>query len=61
MISDKWLQRYRLLENFNKEILLFEDVLDLTSSPTPSADPEADVMECKLTLLGTYGSSMNAF
>ena len=28
MISDKWLQRYRLLENFNTEILLFEDVLD---------------------------------
>ena len=28
MLSDKWLQRYRLLENFNTGILLFEDVLD---------------------------------
>ena len=28
MLSDKWLQRYRLLENSHKEILLFEDVLD---------------------------------
>ena len=28
MLSDKWLQRYRLLEKSNTEILLFEDVLD---------------------------------
>ena len=27
-LSDKWLQRYRLLENSNTEILLFEDVLE---------------------------------
>ena len=39
MLSDKWLSRYGLLENFNTELLLFEDVLDLTSSPTPSMDP----------------------
>ena len=28
MFSDKWLSRYGLLENFNTDILLFEDVLD---------------------------------
>ena len=28
MLSDKWLQRYRHLENFNTETLIFEDVLD---------------------------------
>ena len=27
MFSDKWLPRYTLLENFNTEILLFEDVV----------------------------------
>ena len=27
MLSDKWLQRYRLLENSNTEILLLQDVL----------------------------------
>ena len=28
MLSDKWLPRYRLLENFNTKILVFGDVLD---------------------------------
>ena len=28
MLSDKWLQRYKLLENSNIEILLLQDVLD---------------------------------
>ena len=28
MPSDKWLLRYRLLENFNTKILVFGDVLD---------------------------------
>ena len=28
MLSDKWLQRYRLLKKSNTEILLFADVLD---------------------------------
>ena len=28
MFSDKWLKRYRLLENSNIEIILFQDVLD---------------------------------
>ena len=27
MLSDKWLLRYRLLENFNTKILVFGDVL----------------------------------
>ena len=29
MLSDKWLSRYELLENFNPEIPKFEYVLDL--------------------------------
>ena len=28
MLSDKWLPKYRLLENFNTKILVFGDVLD---------------------------------
>ena len=28
MLSDKWLPRYRLLENFNTKILVFGDILD---------------------------------
>ena len=28
MLSDKWLPRYRLLENVNTKILVFGDVLD---------------------------------
>ena len=28
MFSDKWLQRYRLLENSNIELLLLQDFLD---------------------------------
>ena len=28
MSSDEWLPTYRLLENFNTKILVFEDVLD---------------------------------
>ena len=28
MLSDKWLPRYRLLENFNIKILVFGDILD---------------------------------
>ena len=27
-LSDMWLPRYRLLENFNTKILVFGDVLD---------------------------------
>ena len=40
MLSDKWLQIYRPLENSNTEILLFEDVIefDLYSHP-PGMDP----------------------
>ena len=28
MLSDKWLPRYRPVENFNTKILVFGDVLD---------------------------------
>ena len=35
MLSDRWLSRCGLLENFNTEILLYEDVpdFDLQSNP----------------------------
>ena len=35
MFSDKWLQRYRLLENTNIKILLLQDVLDFDLAPPP--------------------------
>ena len=43
-------------------ILHFGDVLDFDLWPHPLAwTLGSDVMELKLTLLGTYGPSMNAF
>ena len=60
MLSDKWLQRYRLLENFNTEILVtfwrctrYRDL-----APPPVKTLESDVMKWKLTLLGSYGPNM---
>ena len=42
--------------------LIFAPLLTLTSSPNPMAwIVESDVVECKLTLQGFYGASMNAF
>ena len=39
MLSDKWLSKYGLLENYNAKIISFGYVLDLTSSPIPSKNP----------------------
>ena len=40
MISDKWLHRYRLLENSNTDIPLLQDVLDFDLyPPPPGMDP----------------------
>ena len=37
MLSDNWLPKYRLLENFNTKILVFDDVLDFDLQPHPPA------------------------
>ena len=40
MLSDKWLSKYELLENFNPEIPLFEHVLNLDPvAPVPGHGP----------------------
>ena len=40
MLSDKWLPRYRLLDNVNTKNLVFEDVLDFDPYPhPPGMDP----------------------
>ena len=62
MLSDEWLSRYGLLENFNIRIAIFEGVLDFNLQPHPLAWTQgSDAMESKLTLQGIYGPSMNAF
>ena len=37
MLSNEWLSRYGLLENFNKRIAIFEGVLDFNLQPHPLA------------------------
>ena len=62
MLSDEWLSRYGLLENFNTRIAIFEGVLDFNLQPHTLAWTQGpDAMEWKLTLQGIYGPSMNAF
>ena len=39
MLSDEWLSRYGLLENFNIRIAIFEDVLDFNLQPHPWPGP----------------------
>ena len=35
MLSEEWLSRYGLLENFNTRIAIFEGVLDFNLQPHP--------------------------
>ena len=54
MLSDKWLSRYRLLEIFIKEIILFSDILDfdlyiVAPSPGMDAGGRCHGMEANLT------------
>ena len=37
MLSEEWLSRYGLLENFNIRIAIFEGVLDFNLQPHPGA------------------------
>ena len=46
MLSDEWLSRYGLLENFNTRIAIFEGVLDFNLQPQPLAWTQGpDAME----------------
>ena len=65
MLSDKRLLRYRLLEMFNKEIILFSDTLDFDLyivAPSPDMDTGGRCHGMEANLTGySYGQSMNAF
>ena len=46
ILSDEWLSRYGLLENFNTRIAIFEGVLDFNLQPHPLAWTQGpDAME----------------
>ena len=50
MLSDEWLSRYGLLENFNTRIAIFEGVLDFNlQPPPPGLDPGAQCHGIKAT------------
>ena len=50
MLSDEWLSRYGLLENFNTSIAIFEGVLDFNLQPHPLAWTQGpDAMGSELT------------
>ena len=57
MLSDMWLSRCELLENFNPEIPHFEHVLDPVAHPW-TWTLWSDGMKGRLTSQGTYGASM---
>ena len=56
-----WLSRYRLLENITAEILYDDKYYILTSSPTPSADPEARCHGMKANPTGFLWSKYECF
>ena len=62
MLSDKWLQRYRLLKNSNIEILPLEDVLELRPlSPPPDMDPGVRCHGMKANPTGYLWSKYECF
>ena len=62
MLSDKWLSRYRLLENFNTKILLFEDELDFDLYPCPPGmDPGVQCHGMKANPTGYLWSKYECF
>ena len=53
MLSDKWLSRYELLENFNADIPHFEHVLDVDPvAPSTGTDPGVRWHGMKANLTG---------
>ena len=64
ILSDKWLSKYGLLENFNTKKPIFWIWICTRFwplAPPPAWPLESDVMEWKLTLQGIYGASMYVF
>ena len=60
MLSDKWLSRYGLLENFKNPIFC-KCTRFWPLAPPPAWTLGFDAVEWKLTLQGIYAESMNAF
>ena len=61
MLSDEWLSRYGLLENFNIRIAIFEGVLDFTPAPPPGLDPGARCHGMKANPTGYLWSKYECF
>ena len=62
MLSDEWLPRYRLLENFNIKILVFGDVLDFDLKPRPPGmDPGVRCHGMKANPIGYLWSKYECF
>ena len=62
MLSDKWVSKYGLLENFYRKNPIFwicTSFWPLAPPPARTLDP--NVVEWKLIPQGIYGASMNAF
>ena len=62
MLSDEWLPRYRLQENFNTKILLLGDVLDYDLKPHPPCmDPSVRCHGMKADPTGYLWSEYECF
>ena len=61
MLSDEWLSRYGLLENFNARIAIFEGVLDFNLQPHPGLNPEAQCHGMKANPTGYLWSKYECF
>ena len=62
MLSDEWLSRYGLLENFNTRIAIFEGVLDFNLQPhPPGLDPGAGCHGMKANPTGYLWSKYECF
>ena len=62
MLSDEWLSRYGLLENFNTIIAIFKGVLDFNLQPhPPGLDPGARCHGMKANPTGYLWSKYECF
>ena len=61
MLSDEWLSRYGLLENFNIRMAIFESVLDFNLQPHPGLDPGARCHGMKANPTGYLWSKYECF
>ena len=60
MLSDEWLSRYGLLENFNTRIAIFEGVLDFNLQPHPWPGPRGPMRTGTGTGTGTWTTGVTA-